>query len=302
MLKAPFPYFGGKSLIAEKVWAMLGECRFYAEPFAGSAAVLLLRPGGGSGTEILNDLDANVVNFWRAVRNAPFSVADACDFPINHSELVARREALRLGAARRREKCESCEDWYDAEAAGQYAWVCAASIGGASDLIKVRAMPCVLQSRALFSAVAEGGDAVAAWILELHSRLRKVKALCMDWQRMLEHTVKRSTPRPAGIFIDPPYADMRGDRVYQEDSPEVSGAVRRWCAEFGRDPTIRIVLCGYLEEHDELLGLGWRKVSWQARKGRRGEGNDTNGLERLWCSPGCLAENIQQEIDYETEA
>ena len=304
MPKAPFPYFGGKSMIAGKVWAMLGECRFYAEPFVGSAAVLLLRPNGGAGarTEVVNDWDANVVNFWRAVRYAPLAVADACDFPPNHSELVARRAALREGAAKRREKCEGDVNWYDARAAGMFAWVCSASIGGASDLVKVRSMPQVLGRRALFSAVAAGRDAVEEWMLWLSRRLRGVSALCMDWGRMLEHTVNRKTPRPAGIFLDPPYAEMRGDRVYQADSPEVSGAVRRWCAEFGRDPTIRIVLCGYQEEHDELLGLGWRKVTWQARKGRRGEGNDTNGLERLWCSPGCLAENMQMEIGYETEA
>ena len=40
-LKAPFPYFGGKSLAAGLVWSRLGEVKNYVEPFAGSLAVLL---------------------------------------------------------------------------------------------------------------------------------------------------------------------------------------------------------------------------------------------------------------------
>lgn len=42
---APFPWFGGKSMIAPKVWERFGEPEAYAEPFAGSAAMLLARPG-----------------------------------------------------------------------------------------------------------------------------------------------------------------------------------------------------------------------------------------------------------------
>jgi len=38
---APFPYFGGKSLACETVWAALGDPKNYVEPFAGSAAMLL---------------------------------------------------------------------------------------------------------------------------------------------------------------------------------------------------------------------------------------------------------------------
>ncbi|MGB9619722.1 MAG: DNA adenine methylase [Armatimonadota bacterium] len=44
MLKAPFPYFGGKSKIAPLVWSRLGNVKNYVEPFFGSGAVLLARP------------------------------------------------------------------------------------------------------------------------------------------------------------------------------------------------------------------------------------------------------------------
>ena len=299
-LKAPFPYFGGKATIAARVWAMLGDCGLYIEPFLGSGAVLLQRPGGGTGAEIVNDLDANVANFWRSVRNAPFAVAGHMDFPLNHSELVARREELRRGAARRREKVEGDADWYDCRAAGVFAWCAAASIGGAADLAKVRAMPCVVAARALFSAVSEGNGAVERWLAELAKRLRGVRVLCMDWRAALGHVLGNVKGGAAcGVFLDPPYANIRGDRIYQHDAPEVSWAVREWCAEAGGDANMRIVLCGYGEEHDSLLDMGWGKVAWQGPRGRRGDGNDTNGLERLWTSPGCLQENIQQEFAFD---
>ena len=43
-LKAPFPWFGGKSRVAHFVWPRFGNVGNYVEPFAGSLAVLLKRP------------------------------------------------------------------------------------------------------------------------------------------------------------------------------------------------------------------------------------------------------------------
>ena len=41
MLKAPFPWFGGKSRVADIVWDRFGDVANYVEPFFGSGAVLL---------------------------------------------------------------------------------------------------------------------------------------------------------------------------------------------------------------------------------------------------------------------
>lgn len=43
-LKAPFPYFGGKSRVGPIIWDRFGDVKNYIEPFAGSMAVLLGRP------------------------------------------------------------------------------------------------------------------------------------------------------------------------------------------------------------------------------------------------------------------
>jgi len=43
-MKAPFPWFGGKSRVAHLVWDRFGNVPNYVEPFFGSGAVLLDRP------------------------------------------------------------------------------------------------------------------------------------------------------------------------------------------------------------------------------------------------------------------
>lgn len=58
-LAAPFPYFGGKSLACETVWAAFGAVDNYVEPFAGSAAMLLGAPDGKR-VETINDADGFV--------------------------------------------------------------------------------------------------------------------------------------------------------------------------------------------------------------------------------------------------
>jgi len=56
MLDTPFPYFGGKSKIADIVWKRLGDVPNYVEPFFGNGAVLLRRPHK-PGIETVNDKD-----------------------------------------------------------------------------------------------------------------------------------------------------------------------------------------------------------------------------------------------------
>ena len=72
-LKAPFPWFGGKSRCAHIVWDRFGDVKNYIEPFAGSLAVLLGRPHPPH-VETVNDLDCYVANFWRAVQYFPNDV------------------------------------------------------------------------------------------------------------------------------------------------------------------------------------------------------------------------------------
>ena len=82
ILKAPFPYFGGKRKVADIVWARFGDVYSYVEPFAGSLAVLFGRPTLPR-IETVNDLNCYIANFWRALKADPEEVVKYADGPVN---------------------------------------------------------------------------------------------------------------------------------------------------------------------------------------------------------------------------
>src|SRR5207244_12011669 len=61
-----FGWYGGKFNHLDWLLPLLPDCHHYCEPFAGSAAVLLKRQP--SLVETYNDLDGEVVNFFRVLR------------------------------------------------------------------------------------------------------------------------------------------------------------------------------------------------------------------------------------------
>ena len=92
--RAPFPWYGGKRRWAELIWSKLGNPGVYAEPFAGSLAVLLHRRQPCP-REIVCDLDSLLANFWRALRADPEAVAYWAAWPTIHQDLTARHLWLR---------------------------------------------------------------------------------------------------------------------------------------------------------------------------------------------------------------
>jgi len=108
-----FGWYGGKFSHLDWLLPLLPSCKHYCEPFAGSGAVLLNR--NPSPIETYNDLDGEVVNFFRVLRNrkeeliqaillTPFSreeFALACNLDPNLSDLErARRFYVRARQVR----------------------------------------------------------------------------------------------------------------------------------------------------------------------------------------------------------
>ena len=65
----PFPWYGGKFSHLKWLLPLLPKCYHYVEPFAGSGAVLLNRDP--SPLETYNDMNGDVVNFYRVLRDRP---------------------------------------------------------------------------------------------------------------------------------------------------------------------------------------------------------------------------------------
>jgi DNA adenine methylase len=71
----PFGWYGGKFSHLDWLLPLLPACHHYCEPFAGSAAVLLNRPP--SPVETYNDLDGEVANFFRVLRDQKDALVEA---------------------------------------------------------------------------------------------------------------------------------------------------------------------------------------------------------------------------------
>ena len=121
-LKAPFPWFGGKSRVANIIWEYFHDVDLYVEPFAGSLAVLLARPQPIRGIEVVNDIDCYIANFWRAVKNDPVEVAKYANNPENEADLTARHIWLVKTGKERIARIMGDPDFYDPKVAGWWVW------------------------------------------------------------------------------------------------------------------------------------------------------------------------------------
>ncbi len=119
-IKAPFPWFGGKSRAASLIWARLGNVDTYNEPFAGSLAVLLSRPHPPR-VETVNDLDCYLANFWRALQADPEAVAYYADYPVNETDLHARHLWL-VKQAEFQAAMKADPEYFDPKIAGWWVW------------------------------------------------------------------------------------------------------------------------------------------------------------------------------------
>lgn len=345
-LRAPFPWFGGKSRIAPDVWARFGNVANYVEPFAGSLAVLLARPYPPR-TETVNDRDAHLANFWRAIKADPDDVAFYADWPVNEVDLHARHRWLVTTGAERAARLEFDPDYYDVQAAGWWVWcVCAwiaggwcqtprgtpehrlphlstggmgihrasavdgdgepyeaeriadEGVSGASDSATSNDMrrgeadpkpPRSLPHLGANRGVHRRRLATVETFRRLSERLRHVRVACGDWTRVTGESV---TFRHGltGIFLDPPYAHSERSIVYAVDD-DVSDVVRAWAIANGKNPLLRIALCGYQGEH--TMPPGWTCLEWKAVGGYgsqgKGRGRANARRERVWFSPSCLA-------------
>lgn len=68
-----------------------------------------------------------------------------------------------------------------------------------------------------------------------------------------------------GVFLDPPYGEGRTAGLYSTDTMDISAAVRNWAVEQGDSPLMRIVLAGY--EGDYEMPGTWTAFEWQATGG-----------------------------------
>lgn len=297
-MKAPFPWFGGKSRAAALIWERFSDVPNYVEPFAGSLAVLLARPHAPR-TETVNDLDCYLANFWRAVKAEPDAVARWADGPVNEADLLARHRWLLTTGAERIAALRTDPDHYDAKVAGWWVWGLCAWIGGGWCRAEATQLPHLgsagMGINRKLPHLGDAGRGIADWFTALSDRLRRVRVACGHWDRVLGESVTVNHGITA-VLLDPPYTEDLHDVRYAAHS-DVAAEVAAWARANEDNPLLRIALCGYEGEHDLP---GWSVVPWKARGGYgslgTGRGRDNAAKERIWFSPHCLTAETQGEL------
>ena len=284
----------------------------------------------GRRVETINDADGWLVNCWRSLQLSPDAVASHAFGPVAEIDYHARLAWLQARRSPDLVSwLEGDPEAHDPKAAGWWLYVTACGIGDAFGKGPWRVIDGHLRKLPHLGNAGRGvnrelphlgdagrgvnrelphlgdagqgvnrelphlGDAgqgqLAAYFGSLRDRLKRVRITCGDWKRVVTPSVVRAGCGGDGsraIFLDPPYSTS-GD-LYPEATAGISAAVRDWCES--ADPKLKIVLCGYDEEHDALLSRGWTVRQGKAGGGAGYSKNAANGRrERLWCSPACLS-------------
>jgi DNA adenine methylase len=306
-MKAPFPYFGGKSTIAFEVWQRLGKPRQYIEPFFGSGAVLLASQHIAS-LEVVNDLNGFLANFWRCVKFNPEAAASWADYPVSHIDLGARHQWLLSQQDYLGENL-SDPDWLgDAKIAGWWVWGQCCWIGSGwcvwgggqiphvSDAGRgvqaIGKIPHVgdagmgVQAIGQIPHVSDAGMAISNLFSVLAKRLQRVRITHGSWDRCLNN---HYGAEETAVFLDPPYC---GTEHLYGSTENVATAVEAWAKDNG---DLRVAVCGLVGQCPQLDKSEWSLLRWSRGKFSY-SGNKTTADECIYFSPACIKPKKQASL------
>ncbi len=188
MINSPFKWVGGKSRLRKQIVALLPPHTCYVELFAGAAWVLFAKPP--SDVEVLNDIDQELVNFFRVVKEKPEELIASFEW-----ELVSRAEFERLAGL-------DPLQLTDVQRAHRFYYLIMAGWGGELDYPRFQ------------TSITDGGHGnrligalktLRERLQPVHERLRTVIIENLDWQECMDRYDRPSTV----MYVDPPYPDNK---------------------------------------------------------------------------------------------
>ena len=260
------PCYGGKSAMNRhsKVGRWLARTmpvrQVYVEPCGGMLGVLLQRPP--CYTEIANDSDGRLINWWRCVRDASDDfLALIENTPRSEQEFDRARRALAAA--------EVPADMSDPDAAPDLA------LGLDTHIVIADSM---MHGLGIHGTMAvdyhHGGGRGVPEVERLADRLRKVQLLNRDMTDILRKTASNSN---TVIYCDPPYGPGADTTPYGRALPDKEKA-----ATLLREQTGFVAVSGYDDDWDCLR---WPVVKdFPAIYTGAGPNSDTTTtrLERVW--------------------
>lgn len=226
MINSPFKWVGGKSRLRKQIISLLPKHTCYVELFSGAAWVLFGKPP--SDVEVLNDLDQELVTFFRVVKEKPEKLIASFEW-----ELVSRAEFKRLAEL-------DPAQLTDVQRAHRFYYLIMAGWGGE------------LKYPRFQTSISDGGhgnrligalETLKERLTPVHNRLKTVIIENLDWRVCLDRYDRLN----AVMYIDPPYPDnganyyhnMREWKEHQELAERLRKTECKWILSSYDIPEIR---------------------------------------------------------------
>lgn len=258
-LKPPIPYFGGKITTGPQIASLFPQHNHYVEPYCGSLSVLLAK--APSGHETVNDLDADLVTFWRVVRDQPRELARLCALtphsraehqaahePAGTDLEVARRVFVQLTQGR-------------AGARRRTGW---------RYFVATRANPGTSMP-----------DYLDTYVARIYEAAERIAGVSLESLSALDLIAKYGADPDVLLYVDPPYLGSTRCRSWDGYRHEMRAeGDHRDLADALHACKAAVVLSGYASPlYDRELYPGWDRHTIAAWTGQGDGGNRT---EVLW--------------------
>jgi len=266
-LRSPLIYFGGKQTLAPRIARLLPEHGHYVEPFAGALGVLLAKPV--SGHETVNDLDGDLMCFWRVLREQPDQLARLCALT-PHSREEHQLAYHRPGGLAELERARRV-------------WVCLTQGRGATLL------PTGWRHYVAPRGTTGMPDYLAGYVGRMAGVARRLAGVSLECRPAVE-VIERYGAHPGVlIYADPPYLGAArgpeggsGERTRRYRHELLGAGEHRELVEQLRDCAAAVVLSGYPSAlYDEFL-TDWDRVEFTTGTGQNARGLWSQRTEVLW--------------------
>lgn len=232
MIRSPIKWAGGKSRFRKRIISLLPEHSCYCEPFGGAGWVLFAKPQ--SDVEILNDVNSELINFFRVIKSRPEEFLDSFKF-----ELASRERFERLAEA-------DTDEMSDLQRAHRFFYLIMAGWGGEWEYHRMQ------------TSVKDGGHGnrlIGAMkyldnrIEPIHERLMTVIVEHLDW----EECFNRYDRDGVIMYLDPPYPEngvnyadnMRDWEDHHHLAEVLSGADCKWMLSSYNNEKVRDLYSNY---------------------------------------------------------
>lgn len=252
----PVPYFGSKQRLARRIAALLPAHSHYVEPYAGGLSVLLAKDPVP--LETVNDLDQELVTFWRVLRNQPDDFARAC----------------ALTPHSRAEHAESYEPADSDLETARRVWVrLTQGRSGRMDLTGWRY--CKADIGTNMPAYLDG------YRLRLHPAAERLMGVQLECRPALDLIQAFGARGDVLLYVDPPYlgstrvqTGYRHEMRTEEQHRELAAALD--------DCRAAVVLSGYHSPLYDELYADWPRIELTASAGNARTDRPRERTEVLW--------------------